>query len=161
MPANASDRSVYDFVNLKREAITALRALRAEYKVPPSVFVKVTLATGNKEIAGELEGLKKAMRAESVELVPAGAELPMPSKLTKLGTVYLSLEGLVDKAAELKRIEGELQKLAGFIKGAEAKLANRQFVEHAPEAIVAEARRKLEENRDKVAQLEKLRKLFS
>ena len=161
VPANAIDPSVYDFVNLKREAVTALRALRAEYKVPPSVFVKVTLATGNKEIAGELEGLKKAMRAESVELVPAGAELPMPSKLTKLGTVYLSLEGLVDKAAELKRIEGELQKLAGFIKGAEAKLANRQFVEHAPEAIVAEARRKLEENRDKVAQLEKLRKLFS
>ena len=161
VPVGAIDEKVYDFVNLKREAITALRALRAEYKVAPSTFVKVTLATGNTEIANELEGLKKSMRAERVELAPAGAELPMPSKLTKLGTVYLSLEGLVDKAAELKRIEGELQKLAGFIRGAEAKLANRQFVEHAPEAIVAEARRKLQENRDKVAQLEKLRKLFS
>ncbi len=161
VPAGDIDEKTYEFVNLKREAITALRALRAEYKVPPSTFVKVTLATGNAEIAGELEGLKKSMRAERVDIVPAGAELPMPSKLTKLGTVYLSLEGLVDKAAELKRIEGELQKLAGFIKGAEAKLANRQFVEHAPEAIVAEARRKLQENRDKVEQLEKLRKLFS
>ncbi len=161
VPAGDIDETTYEFVNLKREAITALRALRAEYKVPPSTFVKVTLATGNAEIAGELEGLKKSMRAERVDIVPAGAELPMPSKLTKLGTVYLSLEGLVDKAAELKRIEGELQKLAGFIKGAEAKLANRQFVEHAPETIVAEARRKLQENRDKVEQLEKLRKLFS
>ena len=36
---------VYEFVNAKREAITALRALRAEYKVTPATFVKVTVAT--------------------------------------------------------------------------------------------------------------------
>ena len=101
------------------------------------------------------------MRAESVEFVKAGSDLAMPSKMTAFGTVYLSLEGLVDKAAERKRIEGELAKLAGFIKSSEAKLANRQFTEHAPAAIVEEARRKLAENRDKVAQLEKLAKLFA
>jgi valyl-tRNA synthetase len=84
----------------------------------------------------------------------------MPSKMTAFGTVYLSLEGLVDKAAELKRIEGELVKLAGFIKSSEAKLANEQFTAHAPAAIVEEARRKLAENKEKVVQLEKLKRLF-
>ena len=153
-------QEVYDFVNAKREAITALRALRAEYKVPPSTFVKVTLATDDTRAAGEVESLKRAMRAESVALVGAGSDLAMPSKMTTFGTVYLSLEGLVDKAAEKKRIDGELAKLAGFIKSAEAKLANTQFTEHAPAAIVEEARRKLAENKEKVAQLEKLAKLF-
>ena len=153
-------QDVYDFVNAKREAITALRALRAEYKVPPSTFVKVTLATDDTRAAGEVESLKRAMRAESVALVGAGSDLAMPSKMTAFGTVYLSLEGLVDKAAEKKRIDGELAKLAGFIKSAEAKLANTQFTEHAPAAIVEEARRKLAENKEKVAQLEKLAKLF-
>jgi len=153
-------QGVYDFVNAKREAITALRALRAEYKVPPSTFVKVTLATDDTRAAGEVESLKRAMRAESVALVGAGSDLAMPSKMTAFGTVYLSLEGLVDKAAEKKRIDGELAKLAGFIKSAEAKLANTQFTEHAPAAIVEEARRKLAENKEKVAQLEKLAKLF-
>ena len=153
-------QDVYDFVNAKREAITALRALRAEYKVPPSTFVKVTLATDDTRAAGEVESLKRAMRAESVALVGAGSDLAMPSKMTAFGTVYLSLEGLVDKAAEKKRIDGELVKLAGFIKSAEAKLANTQFTEHAPAAIVEEARRKLAENKEKVAQLEKLAKLF-
>ena len=153
-------QEVYDFVNAKREAITALRALRAEYKVPPSTFVKVTLATDDTRAAGEVESLKRAMRAESVALVGAGSDLAMPSKMTAFGTVYLSLEGLVDKAAEKKRIDGELAKLAGFIKSAEAKLANTQFTEHAPAAIVEEARRKLAENKEKVAQLEKLAKLF-
>ncbi len=155
---------IYDFVNAKREAITALRALRAEYKVPPAQYVKVTLAVdGDRmdEASAEADSLKKAMRAESVEFVPAGSDLPMPSKITRFGTVFLSLEGLVDKAAESKRIAGELAKLAGFIKSSEAKLANENFVAHAPEAVVAEARRKLEENKEKVAQLEKLAKLFA
>ena len=151
----------YEFVNAKREAITAIRALRAEYKVPPATFVKVTVATDVPGAAAEVESLKKSMRAESVEFVPAGSDLAMPSKITKFGTVYLSLEGLVDKGAEAKRIAGELAKIGGFIKSAEAKLANENFVAHAPEAVVAEARRKLAENKEKVAQLEKLAKLFA
>ena len=153
-------QETYDFVNAKREAITALRALRAEYKVPPSTFVKVTLATDDARAAGEIDSLKRAMRAESVEIVVAGSDLAMPSKMTAFGTVYLSLEGLVDKAAEAKRIAAELAKLAGFIKSAEAKLANTQFTEHAPAAIVEEARRKLAENKEKAEQLQKLAKLF-
>ena len=159
----------YEFVNAKREAITAIRALRAEYKVPPATFVKVTVARGTDGGSGtpeplpeeEVKVLAKSMRAESVEFVPAGSDLAMPSKITKFGTVYLSLEGLVDKAAEAKRIAGELAKIGGFIKSAEAKLANENFVAHAPEAVVAEARRKLAENKEKVAQLEKLAKLFA
>ena len=100
------------------------------------------------------------MRAETVDFVSAGSDLAMPSKMTAFGTVYLSLEGLVDKAAEAKRIAGEIAKITGFIKSSEAKLANENFVSHAPEAIVAEAKRKLQENKEKVAQLEKLAKLF-
>jgi valyl-tRNA synthetase len=65
------------------------------------------------------------------------------------------------KVAEAKRIAAELQKLAGFIKASEAKLSNENFVSHAPEAVVAEARRKLDENKEKVRQLEKLQKLFA
>ena len=154
------DEQVYDFVEKKREAITALRALRAEYKVAPAAFVKVTVATDDARAAAEAESLKKAMRAETVDFIPAGSDLAMPSKMTAFGTVYLSLEGLVDKAAEAKRIAGEIAKITGFIKSSEAKLANENFVSHAPEAIVAEAKRKLQENKEKVAQLEKLAKLF-
>ena len=129
----------------------------------PSAWVKVTLAVDGarqQSVADETPSLKRAMRAESIEIVAAGTELPMPSKLTRFGTVYLSLEGLVDKAAEAKRIAGELAKLAGFITSSEAKLANKAFVDHAPAAVVEEARRKLAENKEKVVQLEKLAKLF-
>ncbi len=156
---------VFAFVNAKRATITDLRALRAEYKVPPAKFVDVTLRCRDTKTAESLkveyDSLKKAMRAENLVIDAEKSELAMPGKLGELGTVYLSLEGLVDKAAESKRIAGELAKLSGFIKSAEAKLANENFTAHAPAAVVAEARRKLQENRDKVAQLEKLAKLFA
>ena len=131
----------------------------------PSAFVKVTIdakdAATAKRLENDMTMLKAALRAETVEIVSDGADRAMPGKLGALGTIYLSLEGLVDKAAEAKRIAAELAKLAGFIKSSEAKLANTQFTEHAPAAIVEEARRKLAENKEKVAQLEKLAKLFA
>ena len=156
---------VYDFVEAKREMITSLRALRAEYKVSPAAFVKTTVQCHAAEVAekmkAEVETLKKAFRAESVDIVSGEAELAMPGILGRLGTVYLSLEGLVDKAAEAKRVAVELKKTQGFIASIDAKLANEAFVSHAPAAIIEGQKTKRAELVAKVAQLEKLARLFA
>ena len=156
---------VYDYVNAKREMITALRALRAEYKVSPAAFVKVVVQCHDDSVAAQLTtdlaSLKKALRAEEVEIVTDDADRAMPGTLTKLGTIYLSLEGLVDKAAEAKRIAAELQKTQGFIKSIDAKLSNENFVAHAPAAIVEGQKAKRAELVANVAKLEKLAKLFA
>ena len=148
---------IYDFVNAKREAITALRALRAEYKVNPAAFVKVTIDARDAATADRLRAeeanLKAFMRAEAVEIVSDGADRAMPGTLTKLGTVYLSLEGLIDKAAEAKRVAAELEKTRGFIKSIDAKLSNENFVAHAPAAIVEGQKTKRAELVENVAQL--------
>jgi valyl-tRNA synthetase len=156
---------VYEYVEAKREMITALRALRAQYKVPPAAFVKVSVqcpdAATAEKLSADVASLKKAMRAEEVSVAAAAAELAMPGTVCRLGTVYLSLEGFVDKAAEAKRVAGELEKTRGFIKSAEAKLANPQFVDHAPAAIVEGQRAKLAELKANLEQLEKLARLFA
>ena len=157
--------AVYDFVEAKREMITALRALRAEYKVSPAAFVKVTIAAKDasaaEQLKAEVETLKRAFRAASVEIRSDAAELAMPGILGRLGTVYLSLEGLVDKAAEAKRVAVELKKTQGFIASIDAKLANEAFVSHAPAAIIEGQKTKRAELVAKVAQLEKLARLFA
>ncbi|MBO7688100.1 MAG: valine--tRNA ligase [Kiritimatiellae bacterium] len=156
---------VYDYVNAKREMITALRALRAEYKVNPAAFVKVVVqchdASVAAQLAADLASLKKALRAEEVEIATGDADRAMPGTLTKLGTIYLSLEGLVDKAAEAKRVAAELEKTRGFIRSIDAKLANENFVAHAPAAIVEGQKTKRAELVANVARLEKLAKLFA
>ncbi len=157
--------AIYDYVEAKREMITSLRALRAEYKVNPAAFVKVTIQCPDEAVAAQVtadvETLKKAFRAECVDVVTGAAELAMPGVLGKLGTVYLSLEGLVDKAAEAKRVAAELAKTQGFIKSIDAKLGNANFVAHAPAAIVEGQKAKRAELEAKIAQLEKLAKLFA
>jgi len=156
---------VYDYVNAKREMITAGRALRAEYKVNPAAFVKVVVQCRDASVAAQLTtdlpSLKKALRAEDVEIVTDDSDRAMPGTLTKLGTIYLSLEGLVDKAAEAKRIAAELQKTRGFIRSIDAKLSNENFVAHAPAAIVEGQKAKRAELVANVAKLEKLAKLFA
>ena len=156
---------IYEFVNAKREMITALRALRAEYKVNPAAFVKVTIDARDAATADRLRAeeanLKAFMRAEAVEIVSDGADRAMPGTLGRLGTVYLSLEGLVDKAAEAKRIATELEKTRGFIRSIDAKLANENFVAHAPAAVVEGQKTKRVELVANVEKLEKLAKLFA
>ena len=156
---------VYDYVNAKREMITAGRALRAEYKVSPAAFVKMVVqcrdASIAAQLAADLPSLKKALRAEDVEIATDDTDRAMPGTLTKLGTIYLSLEGLVDKAAEAKRIAAELQKTQGFIRSIDAKLSNENFMAHAPAAIAEGQKAKRAELVANVAKLEKLAKLFA
>ena len=156
---------VYDYVNAKREMITAGRALRAEYKVSPAAFVKMVVqcrdASIAAQLAADLPSLKKALRAEDVEIATDDTDRAMPGTLTKLGTIYLSLEGLVDKVAEAKRIAAELQKTQGFIRSIDAKLSNENFMAHAPAAIVEGQKAKRAELVANVAKLEKLAKLFA
>jgi valyl-tRNA synthetase len=57
--------------------------------------------------------------------------------------LYVPLAGLVeDLAAEQRRLERELEKVAKELGGVEAKLADPQFMERAPDDIVAEVRGK-------------------
>ena len=55
----------------------------------------------------------------------------------------------------------ELEKTRGFIKSIDAKLANENFVAHAPAAIVEGQKTKRAELVANVARLEKLAKLFA
>ena len=156
---------VFDHVNAKREMITAGRALRAEYQVAPAKFVNYVIAAKDadtaKKLVADLASLRSALRSEKIDVETDQKERAMPGTLTKLGTIYMPLEGLVDKAAESKRIAAELEKDRGFIKGIEAKLANANFVDHAPPKIVANQREKLVELQAAIAKLEKLAKLFA
>ena len=71
---------------------------------------------------------------------PAGT----PSLVTDLGTLFLPLEGLVDLDAERKRIAMEITKVEAEIGKVAAKLADPNFTEKVPPAV-------LEDHRDRQA----------
>ena len=153
------------YVTEKRELVTAGRALRAEYNVAPSKAVNYVLQAVDeataKRLTADLDSLKQQLRAEQLDIVMGDGEKTMPGTLCKLGTICLSLEGLVDVAAESARIKAELDKNQGFLNGVNAKLSNEGFVAKAPPAVIENQRARQKELIETIERLEKLYKTFS
>jgi valyl-tRNA synthetase len=148
------------YVDAKREMITAGRALRADYNIAPSQFVRYVVqavdAAAAAKLAADAETLKQQLRSDNLEIAAGGGEKAMPGTLCKLGTIYLPLEGLVDVKAEAARVKAELDKTLGFLKGVEAKLGNEGFVAKAPAAVIEQQRAKQKELTETAARLQKL-----
>ncbi|MBQ9693549.1 MAG: valine--tRNA ligase [Kiritimatiellae bacterium] len=149
---------VLRYVETKRELITGCRSLRADSGVPPALAVKLLLhpATTALEakLVRDLDSLKSAIRAEEITFVTVAPEKAMPSKLLTAGMVYLPLEGLIDTKAEAEKLDKEIAKLQGFLKGINAKLSNEAFVSKAPEAIIQNQRDRKVELEAQIAALE-------
>jgi valyl-tRNA synthetase len=55
---------------------------------------------------------------------------------------FIPLEGNVDVAAELVKLDAELKRAKGFLVGVQKKLSNERFVSSAPETVVAIEKKK-------------------
>lgn len=67
--------------------------------------------------------------------------------------LHIPMAGLIDKEAELKRLDKALQKAEQEQKRLSGKLSNENFVSKAPEAVIAKEREKLAEAEETLAQL--------
>ena len=68
------------------------------------------------------------------------------------------MAGLIDKEAELKRLNKETEKLIKPIKALEGKLSNPGFTDKAPEAVVQKEKDKLAEMKLALTNLEEQKK---
>ena len=151
---------VYDFVAAKRELITAGRALRAEYNIPPSKEIAYVICSGGlcaSDGGGDAAAtLKAALRASDITITDTPPAKAMPSAVCKLGTIYLTLEGLIDVAAEVAKINAEITKTQGFLNGVNAKLSNETFVSKAPANIIEQQRAQKTKLESDLTRLEKM-----
>jgi valyl-tRNA synthetase len=92
---------------------------------------------------------------ESIQVLPAGDDGP-ESATALVGDmkVLIPMAGLIDKEAELARLEKELGKLQADAERVEKKLSNPSFVDKAPEAVVQKERDKLAEAKSALAKLQ-------
>ncbi len=151
-------KDIVDYVDAKHDMIRVARQLRADYGIAPGKWVEYRVrpdsAASAELLLADMEAAKAAIRAERLVVDPALAvDTAMPSALSALGMVYLPVDGLIDVKAELKRLEGELSKINGFITNATRKLENQNFVSKAPEEVVAKARTNKAELIEKAAKI--------
>ena len=153
-----ADRSRFDDgaereVERMIEAVTALRRYRDEVGARPSAAVRGRLEAGGYD--GLREHMARLARCEWVDDAGAGRDGDVIASVRVPGGAVQVLPSEAFDAGEAReRIEKKRSGLVAEIERAEKKLANEQFVAKAPAAVVDEERRKLEEYREALAQLE-------
>jgi len=98
--------------------------------------------------------LKKLAKFESIRILAADEEAPLSATaLVGEMEVLVPMAGLIDKAAELGRLDKEIQRLEGEVKRVGGKLNNAGFVDKAPAEVIAKERAKLAEAEQALAKL--------
>ena len=135
-----------------QDAVGAVRNLRAEAGLSPTQTINVYaqgeaahVLTENREV---FEGLA---RVTLLADAPTGAAL---SQLVPDIELKLPFEGLIDVDEWRARQEKKLQEVKKNLSISERKLSNEKFVANAPDEVVAEERRRLEEAKALLAGLE-------
>ena len=136
--------------------INGIRNLRGEYNVSPAqmlaeVLVEDASATDKAHLSKHellLTGgaaIGSLTKVVSVTLLAAGST-PPPSAVFLLGEmkVHVPLGSLIDKQAELDRLKKEIEKIRKELDKAQGKLANADFVDRAPAAVVEQEKQRVQ-----------------
>ncbi|GAB2730014.1 valine--tRNA ligase [Halomonas garicola] len=142
--------------------IVAVRNVRAEMNIAPGRQIDVLLTKGRAEDAARLEQnrpfLMKLAKLSSATWLDNPDDAPLcATQLVGHMEVLVPMAGLIDKDAELARLDKEIARQNKQIDGIEKKLGNEGFIAKAPEAVVEKERGKLAEVRAARALLEEQR----
>jgi len=144
-------------MDLVMAAVTAIRGIRGEMRIPPGTPLSVIVrpAADDEALFAATAALIGALARAEVR-VDAKASRQRDTALAVLGAseIYVDLSGVVDLAAERSRLEKEIRRAAETVTFIEAKLARADFVERAPAEIVEKERQRLREQRETQAKLE-------
>jgi valyl-tRNA synthetase len=148
--------------------LLGIRRIRGEMNIAPGKPLPVLLQGGSGDdrtwCANNLDYLLKLGRVASVSWLNEADAAP-ESAIALVGDmkVLIPMRGLIDKDAELSRLDKEIQRLSKDLPRIEGKLNDAGFLEKAPPKVVEKEREKVREIRASLlelqAQAEKIRVL--
>ena len=141
------------------DAVMGVRRIRGEMNIAPSKPVPALFQGGSAEDRVRLERnqpmIGRLARLASLEWVGPGAATP-EAAMALVGEmkVLIPLQGLIDKNAELARLDKEIARLGKEMPRLEAKLGDGAFLAKAPGQVVEKEQARLQEMRAGLAELE-------
>jgi valyl-tRNA synthetase len=125
------------------DLISEIRSIRAELNVPPAAQIPLVLVEVGSHVSASAvkwnETIRRLARLSEItvaQIAPAGAV----QATVRQTTIALPLGEFIDVAAERARVQKEIAREEKEASKLEAKLANPDFLERAPEEVVEENR---------------------
>ena len=157
-PERVSGDAVEHMTWLK-DVILAIRRVRGELDLPPGRRIPIKLvAPSDTERERLVTGgayVRALARVEAIDILEPGD--PAPKAATALLgelEILVPLEGIIDKDAEVERLERQLVKLAKNLSRSRAKLENPSFRDRAPADVVEKERLRTAEMESSAGKLE-------
>ncbi len=130
--------------------IQGVRNIRGEMNLAPAREIPLLMAEGQpldrERLQRNHDFLIQLARLESIRFLDAGTR-PPPAAIQLVGElkVLVPMAGLIDRDAELARLDKEIERRRGEIQRVEKKLGNENFVSKAPAEVVDKERSKRDE----------------
>jgi valyl-tRNA synthetase len=162
-----TDRQVEADINWLRTVTDKIRNIRSERNAPPGkqfpVYIGYVTSADRQRFTNDDQQrfasveafLKKLANIEEVHWLAEGEQPPLSaSSLAGHLDIHVPMAGLIDKTAEIARLNKEIDRLTKEVERLNGKLANEKFVASAPTEVVDKEKAK---RSDAEASLAKLR----
>jgi len=139
-------------VETAMEVVKAVRNIRAEAEASPGRKLNLIIRTDS--LGSDIEAVADRIRklANVVDIDIKDSDYVMPSDVMTAvidgAEIAVKLDDLVDRAAEIERLTKEKARLESEVLRVEKKLANKGFVDKAPQKLVDEERAKGEKYKE-------------
>ncbi len=147
-----------DFTAVQK-VISEARSLRAVFGVPHDMNASLVISVQDepaKRIIAANTHIVTRMTGCTLEIAGKGLQRPphSASSVVDGSELFMPLEGLISFDKEIARLEKEAGSVSSYVMRMEKKLANKGFVDNAPEEVVENEKRKLAEAKDNLRKLD-------
>jgi len=164
-PSDASDDDIIrdmeaeSIMGLISGIISGIRNIRGEMNISPSLSLAVSVHSQEESTRGTIVQYKDMIinlaRLKSLSVEYTGQRpKSAATSVVDNATIFVHLEGIIDFAQEMNRLDKEINKLTNELSIVSKKLSNEDFLSKAPKAVVEKVKEKQESLMEKQRKLQ-------
>jgi len=153
------ENNIENEIQILMDVISAVRNIRASLNVSPGKEATLTIRGKTKTCKALTKYEGYLQRMAKLEKIYMGHKEEKPPKsattVIKGLELFVPLAGLIDINKEIERLEKQIQDMNGRLTAVNRKLKNKNFVDRAPENVISHERKKQENYKADLSNLQK------
>ncbi|MBI5056350.1 MAG: valine--tRNA ligase [Nitrospirae bacterium] len=152
------DKTAEEKLNIVMDAVTAIRNIRGELNLSPSLELQALIRASNNAEATLNENITYIAKLAKAKDIKISSDIQAPkhaaTAIKPAFEIFVPLEGLFDFDAEISRLNKERRKIEEDIQFVDRKLRNEAFISKAPQAVVEENKNKYNDYMEKLKSIQ-------